>query len=153
MEDQEIEKNKMDHIARPIFDDLDIRNHRPSIEDRPEAFRDTSYFTRLEEKDEEKYQEVMEALETVLDPELGIDIVNLGLIYDVLTDENLNVFVRMTLTTPFCPLSDHIIEMVEGALDQVDGLNERGVELVFEPAWHPEMLSHMARIALGFAKR
>ena len=52
MEDQEIEKNKMDHIARPIFDDLDIRNHRPSIEDRHEAFRDTSYFTRLEEKDE-----------------------------------------------------------------------------------------------------
>lgn len=153
MEDQEIEKNKMNHIARPVFDELDIRNHRPSIEDRHEAFRDTSYFTRLEEKDEEKYQEVMKALETVLDPELGIDIVNLGLIYDILTDENLNVFVRMTLTTPFCPLSDHIIEMVEEALDRVDGLSETGVELVFEPAWHPEMLSRMARIALGFAKR
>lgn len=153
MEDQEIEKNKMDHIARPVFDELDIKDHRPSIEDRLEAFRDTSYFTRLEEKDEEKYQEVMEALETILDPELGIDIVNLGLVYDILTDENLNVFVRMTLTTPFCPLSDHIIEMVEEALDRVDGLSETGVELVFEPAWHPEMLSRMARIALGFAKR
>lgn len=152
MKDEEIEKNKMDHIARPLFDDLDVRNHQPSIEDRPEVFQDTSYFIKLEEKNEEKYQEVMEALETVLDPELGIDIVNLGLIYDVLTDDDYNVFVRMTLTTPFCPLSDHIIEMVEEALEKVDGLSETGIELTFEPAWHPEMLSRVARIALGFAK-
>lgn len=149
MDDKEIERNKFKHTASPLLDELDLRQRE--IKSRPPAFEDLSQFRALEEVDLPLYEEVMERLKEVMDPELHIDIVNLGLIYDVMGDEDKNVFVRMTLTTPFCPLSDEIIDRVDGALDQVDDIREKGIELTFDPPWHPERLSRVARIALGFA--
>lgn len=136
-------------MVSPLLDELDLR--KKEIESRPPAFEQTDHFLPLKEIKPDFYEEVMAALKGVMDPELGIDIVNLGLIYEVLADEECNLFVRMTLTTPFCPLSDEIIDRVNGALEGVDGLKETGIELTFDPPWHPERLSRMARIALGFA--
>lgn len=151
MNDKEIEMNKLNHMASPmpLFEEMRVEE-RP-LENQAEVFKDRSRFVSLEEGDPKSYQEVMGALQQVMDPELGIDIVNLGLIYDVMADEDRNVFVIMTLTTPFCPLSDIIIEAVDQALGGIDSLAETGIELTFEPAWHPERLSRVARIALGFA--
>jgi metal-sulfur cluster biosynthetic enzyme len=97
-----------------------------------------------------KMQErLLEALETVIDPELGIDIVNLGLIYGVELDEDGKCQVNMTLTTMGCPLADIITDEIHRALKTVEEVKEVDVKLVWYPAWSPERMSRYARIALG----
>lgn len=91
---------------------------------------------------------IVEALETVIDPELGIDLVNLGLIYHV-TVENNHCHVEMTLTTIGCPLADVIVHDVKQALLKVSGIDSVEVEFVWYPAWGPEKMSRYAKIALG----
>lgn len=94
-------------------------------------------------------KKIMQALETVIDPELGIDIVNLGLVYEV------NVFnggyceIKITLTTMGCPLADVITDDIHNAIDQVEEINETDVKLVWYPAWDTSRMSRYARIALG----
>lgn len=92
---------------------------------------------------------LLEQLETVIDPELGIDIVNLGLVYEVDLDEVGHCHVQMTLTTIGCPLADVIVNDVKNALLKVDGIQTVEVEFVWYPAWTPERMSRYARIALG----
>ncbi|WP_018112088.1 metal-sulfur cluster assembly factor [Thermus igniterrae] len=87
-------------------------------------------------------------LRTVYDPELGLDVVNLGLIY-VLKVEPPRVHVRMTLTTPGCPLHDSMGEAVRQALSRLPGIEEVAVELTFDPPWTPARLSPEARRLLG----
>lgn len=97
-----------------------------------------------------KMQErLLEALETVIDPELGIDIVNLGLIYGVELDEDGKCQVNMTLTTMGCPLADIITDEIHRALKNIEEVKEVEVKLVWYPAWGPERMSRYARIALG----
>lgn len=92
---------------------------------------------------------IMQALEQVIDPELGIDIVNLGLVYEV------NVFnggyceVKITLTTMGCPLADVITEDILNAVKTVPEVTETDVKLVWYPAWDTSRMSRYARIALG----
>lgn len=92
---------------------------------------------------------VIEALETVIDPELGIDIVNLGLLYDVKMNDEGHAIVEMTLTSMGCPVAPLIIEQVEMAMLTLDEVNEVDVELVWDPPWTKDKMSRYAKIALG----
>lgn len=94
-------------------------------------------------------EKLMQQLEKVIDPELGIDIVNLGLIYEAkLTDEGV-AEILMTLTTIGCPLLEIIAFDIESALLELDEVNEVEIELTFEPAWSIDKMSRYAKIALG----
>ena len=93
---------------------------------------------------------VIEALENVIDPELGIDIMNLGLVYDVkMSDDNKHAIVDMTLTSMGCPLAPIIIEQVETAMLGVDEIEKVDVNIVWELAWTKDKMSRYAKIALG----
>lgn len=82
-------------------------------------------------------EDVREALKTVQDPEIPINIVDLGLIYDVEIDDD-EVDVDMTLTTMGCPIADYFLQEAKQAVESVDGVEEADVELVWEPPWSPE---------------
>ncbi|MBS4461850.1 metal-sulfur cluster assembly factor [Aerococcaceae bacterium zg-B36] len=94
-------------------------------------------------------EEIVAALETVIDPELGIDLVNLGLIYHVTIDDEGVCLVEMTLTTMGCPLADIIVADVKQALMKLDFIQDVNVEFVWYPAWGPERMSRYAKISLG----
>lgn len=98
---------------------------------------------------EETQAAVMAALETVIDPELGIDLVNLGLIYNVEVNNEGVCAIEMTLTTMGCPLADVIVTDVRNAVLKVDGISDVMIEFVWYPAWGPERMSRYAKIALG----
>ena len=98
---------------------------------------------------EELKENIMGALELVVDPELGIDIVNLGLVYNVeMNDEGL-VEVTMTLTSMGCPLAGTIVDQVKRALSDIPEVKDVDVQIVFNPPWNKEMMSRYAKIALG----
>ncbi|HDX9654639.1 MULTISPECIES: metal-sulfur cluster assembly factor [Bacillus] len=89
-------------------------------------------------------------LEAVIDPELGVDIVNLGLVYDVTADENNNAVITMTMTSIGCPMAGQIISDVKKVLStNVPEVNEIEVNVVWNPPWSKERMSRMAKIALG----
>jgi len=90
----------------------------------------------------------MEALRTVIDPELGCNIVDLGLVYDV-SILGTKVRVRMTLTTPGCPMHESLCAGVQMALLNLDGVEEAEVELVWDPPWHPSMMTEAGRARTG----
>ncbi|WP_076461655.1 metal-sulfur cluster assembly factor [Limosilactobacillus caccae] len=92
---------------------------------------------------------VMDALEEVIDPELGIDLVNLGLIYDVTVDDQGQCTVTMTLTTMGCPLGDFLNEAITKAVTSVDGIEKCDINLVWEPVWDISRMSRFAKVALG----
>ena len=96
-------------------------------------------------------EEVMKALEECLDPELGISVVDMGLIYDVEVEEG-NVHVKMTLTNPGCPMASMISHDVEETVKKLDGVKSTEVELVWDPPWTPERLSPKAKKMLGYDK-
>ncbi len=105
---------------------------------------------RTEEEIEEIKDNILMALETVIDPELGIDIVNLGLIYGVEFDDATgDTEIKMTLTTMGCPLADILTEAILDCLNEVPEVNQVDVKLVWYPPWTPEKMSRYARIALG----
>ena len=94
--------------------------------------------------------QIIKALQDVIDPELGIDLVNLGLIYGVdMTAEGV-VTVRMTLKTMGCPITDVLQQMIDSALRKVEGVKKVQIEVVWEPAWTPDRMSRFAKIALGY---
>lgn len=93
---------------------------------------------------------VIEVLKTIFDPEIPVNIYELGLIYEInVMDENI-VEVVMTLTSPSCPVAGTLPGEVEQKVKSVDGVADAVVELVFEPAWTQEMMSEEARLELGF---
>lgn len=99
---------------------------------------------------EELKTRVIEALKTIFDPEIPVDIYELGLIYEVNIDDKFNVETVMTLTSPSCPVAGSLPQEVEDTVANVFGVNESCVELVFEPAWSQEMMSEEALLELGF---
>lgn len=101
------------------------------------------------EEMEQIKERILTALETVIDPELGIDIVNLGLVYEVEYEANGNTVIKMTLTTMGCPLADVLTEQIHEALKEVPEVAEVEVKLVWYPAWTTDKMSRYARIALG----
>lgn len=94
-------------------------------------------------------EQVMEALKGVYDLEIGFDIVSLGLIYGVNVDDENNVKVTMTLTTPMCPLAGFIVEDARSKVQQVEGVNKVDIELTFDPPWTPEKASDEVKKIFG----
>lgn len=93
--------------------------------------------------------QVIAALRSVFDPEIPVNIFDLGLIYELRVDNDGNVFILMTLTTPNCPVAEDMPGQVQEAVKQVTGVKEVKVELTFEPAWDKEMISEAALLDLG----
>lgn len=89
-------------------------------------------------------EDILSALKTVYDPELAINVVDLGLIYDLLIDEDNNIEVIMTLTTPGCPLHDSIINGVKHVLEAIPDSKRADVKLVWQPPWSPERMNKEA---------
>ena len=92
---------------------------------------------------------ILTALKHVLDPEIGINIVDLGLVYEVKV-ENGNVEIKMTMTTPGCPLHESISNGAEEAVRQLPGVENVKVDLVWQPAWTPDRMTDWARKQLGW---
>jgi FeS assembly SUF system protein len=89
-------------------------------------------------------------LKTVYDPEIPVNVYDLGLIYDVDVSEDKRVTVTMTLTAPGCPLADYIMEDVQMKVASIAGVSGAEVKLVFEPEWRPDLMSEEAKLELGF---
>ena len=99
----------------------------------------------------EMQERVIEVLKTVFDPEIPVNIYDLGLIYRIeLSAENTVLSVDMTLTAPNCPAADFIVEDVRQKLETITGIEKVEVNLVFEPEWDKEMMSEEAKMELGF---
>ncbi|KTC81668.1 SUF system Fe-S cluster assembly protein [Legionella brunensis] len=92
---------------------------------------------------------VIAALRTVFDPEIPVNIYDLGLIYDIAINEEQHVHVQMTLTTPGCPVAQTFPGTVEQAVNQVEGVSDCTVELVWDPPWTQERMTEAARLELG----
>jgi len=110
-------------------------------------------------KDEEEQEEAVsvdavslrEALRDVTDPEAGVNIVDMGLVYDVTFDPaSRRASVTMTLTTPFCPAGNAMLDGVHRRLMRVPGVEDANVEVVFDPPWSPERISDAGRAILGW---
>jgi FeS assembly SUF system protein len=99
--------------------------------------------------DAELKEQLIEALKGVYDPEIPVNIYDLGLIYDLEVDAAGRVQVRMTLTAPACPVAGTMPGIVESALRRVAGVNDVAVELVWDPPWSAERMSDEARLALN----
>ena len=96
-------------------------------------------------------ERVIEVLRTVYDPEIPVNIYDLGLIYRIeLNDDATELSVDMTLTAPSCPAADFILEDVRQKLETLSGLTKVDVQLVFEPEWNKDMMSEEAKLDLGF---
>lgn len=100
-------------------------------------------FMPLEEK-------IVKVLRTVYDPEIPVDVYDLGLIYKIEVDEQNNVRVDMTLTAPNCPAADFIMEDVRMKIEGIEEVKSLDLQLVFEPEWDRDMMSEEAKLELGF---
>jgi FeS assembly SUF system protein len=92
---------------------------------------------------------IVQALKTVFDPEIPVDIYELGLIYDIGLEEDGSVKLKMTLTAPGCPVAGSLPIEVKNKVESVPGVTSAEVELVWDPAWNPSMMSEAARLQLG----
>lgn len=92
---------------------------------------------------------VIAVLKSVYDPEIPVDIFELGLIYEVKIDDELNVKIDMTLTSPNCPVADSLPREVEDKVRGIDEVKSAKVEIVFDPPWDKEMMSEEAQLELG----
>jgi len=104
----------------------------------------------MENKFLELEEEIVKMLKTVYDPEIPVNIYDLGLIYDVDIDDDKNVIITMTLTAPGCPVADFIIEDVKMRVESIPGVRNVEVNIVFEPEWHQGLMSEEAKLELGF---
>ncbi len=95
-------------------------------------------------------EEVIEKLHTIFDPEIPVDIYELGLIYDVQVSEEGDVLIEMTLTSPNCPVAESLPVEVEETVMTLEKVNNAKVEIVFDPPWDKDMMSEEARLELGF---
>ena len=95
------------------------------------------------------YQKVVEVLESVYDPEIPVDIYQLGLIYEIDIDTDGKCNIEMTLTSPACPVAGTLPPEVETKVAQVEGISDAKVEIVWDPSWSPELMTEAARLELG----
>jgi FeS assembly SUF system protein len=93
---------------------------------------------------------IVEMLKTIYDPEIPVDIFELGLIYEVRIDEDKNVEIDMTLTSPNCPVAESLPKDVEDKVASVENVVSAKVNIVFDPPWDKDMMSEEAKLELGF---
>ena len=105
-----------------------------------------------EEEKERKMKlerDIIMALGQVYDPEIPVNVYDLGLIYEVKVDDEHNVSIQMTLTAPNCPMADYVVEQVKAAVEDVPGVVSVKIDLVFEPVWDKSRMSEEALVELG----
>lgn len=95
-------------------------------------------------------EKIVKMLRTVYDPEIPVNVYDLGLIYSIEVDDEKNVHIEMTLTAPNCPAADFIIEDVRMKFESIDDVKSADIQLVFEPEWDKDMMSEEAKLELGF---
>lgn len=95
-------------------------------------------------------EDIQEVLDSVYDPEIPVSIVELGLVYELITKKDGTAKIVMTLTAPNCPVAGNIITEVQEKVEKVKGIKNALVELTFEPKWDKSMMSDVARLELGF---
>ncbi len=101
----------------------------------------------------EKYDmevETVKMLKTVFDPEIPVNVYDLGLIYKIDVTDDCAVNIEMTLTAPSCPAADFIVEDIEQKVGSIDGVKSVNVDIVYEPEWNKDMMSDEAKLDLGF---
>lgn len=136
------------------FNNFDRKPDRREVHPQPEqaelpSTAATPGSSIQQEELERLSHDIVAALKTVYDPEIPADIYELGLIYRVDVDDDRNVLVEMTLTTPGCPVAGEMPGWVENAVSMVPGINQVTVELTFNPPWDISRMSEEAQIALG----
>lgn len=99
---------------------------------------------------EDLENEIVEVLKSIYDPEIPVDIFELGLIYEVKIDKESNVEIEMTLTSPNCPVAESMPKEVEDKVAAMDNVSSAKVNIVFDPPWDKEMMSEEAKLELGF---
>jgi len=104
---------------------------------------DASPFMALEEA-------IVKILKTVYDPEIPVNVYDLGLIYNIEVQEDGHVIIDMTMTAPACPMADFIMEDVRMKVEGIEGVTNLTLNLVFDPAWDKDMMSEEAKLELGF---
>jgi FeS assembly SUF system protein len=95
-------------------------------------------------------EKIIEALKTCYDPEIPVDIFELGLIYEINIDDNYNVEIKMTLTSPACPVAGSLPGEVEATIRDIPEVNDVKIKLVWNPPWDRDMMSEVAKLELGF---
>jgi FeS assembly SUF system protein len=110
----------------------------------------TVWKVKEEIKMNKKIEQIIDNLKEVYDPEIPVNIYDLGLIYNVDVDENNNANIVMTLTAPGCPVVDILMDDVTKAARSVEGIVDVNVDLTFDPPWEKSMMSEEARLELGF---
>ena len=95
-------------------------------------------------------EKIVAMLKTVYDPEIPVDVYNLGLIYRIDVTDDFDITVDMTLTAPNCPAAEFIMEDVRQKLESIEGVKSATINLVFEPEWDKDMMSEEAKLELGF---
>jgi|TARA_B100001175_G_scaffold89318_1_gene75266 FeS assembly SUF system protein len=95
-------------------------------------------------------KEIVEVLKTIFDPEIPVDIYELGLIYDVFVNEDYDVKILMTLTTPNCPVAESLPLEVKNKVADIVGVKSAEVEMTFDPPWNKDLMSEEAKLELGF---
>ena len=103
----------------------------------------------MNEKIQEIQDKIVVMLRTVYDPEIPVNIFDLGMIYDVDVDENCNVDIEMTFTSPSCPAADFILMDVQMKIESIPEVNNVNINLTFEPPWDQSMMSEEAKLELG----
>ncbi len=125
------------------MNEIEARNDDTVSEQFNHGSTELSGFDALHEK-------VVEALKEIYDPEIPVNIYDLGLVYTINIDPDANVFIEMTLTAPGCPVAQTFPGTVEAEVNQVGGVASTRVELVWDPPWTPERMTEAARLELGF---
>ncbi len=95
-------------------------------------------------------EKIVKVLKTIFDPEIPVDIYELGLIYDVFVNEDFDAKVLMTLTSPNCPVAESLPAEVEEKVKSIKGINQVEVEMTFDPPWTKDLMSEEAKLELGF---
>ena len=95
-------------------------------------------------------EKIVKELKSIFDPEIPVDIYELGLIYDVLVNEDYEVKILMTLTSPNCPVAESLPKEVEEKIRSIDEVKTAGVEITFDPPWTKDLMSEEAKLELGF---
>ena len=103
----------------------------------------------LKEADSELFLEVVRSLRMVFDPEIPVNVYDLGLIYKLEIDEDKKVYIQITLTAPNCPEAEYIPGRIQQAVKETEGVSDADIELVFDPPWTRENMSTAALLALG----
>lgn len=131
-------------------DGLEMQEDVQDVENEMVAFETNSASSLTPEEIERLTSDLITALKTVYDPEIPVDIYELGLIYKVDLDDNRLVKIDMTLTAPGCPVAGEMPRWVDNAVRGVEGVSDVKVNMVFDPPWTPERMSEEAQVALNW---